>query len=138
MHGVAKASRGSDAFALVLAHLHVPMPHVMAWATILVEVIGGVGVLIGAFMSLLSIPMIAVLLVAVVTVHWPYGFSSIKLLAVNDGQATFGPPGYETALLYVACLVAIVLAGPGPLSVDGWLARKAADVRYQHAREVNA
>jgi putative oxidoreductase len=55
------------------------------------------------------------------TVHLPYGFSSIKLRAVTPAGAQFGPPGYETSLLYLACLAALVGGGPGPLSVDGLL-----------------
>jgi len=60
-----------------------------------------------------------VLLVAMFTVHLPYGFSSIKLLAVTPAGAQFGPPGFETDLLYLACLAALVLSGAGPLSIDG-------------------
>jgi putative oxidoreductase len=33
----------------------------------------------------------------------------------------FGPPGYEINLLYICALAALALAGPGVLSVDGWL-----------------
>ena len=52
--------------------------------------------------------MAAVLLVAIFTVHLPYGFSSIKLMSVTSGRAQFGPPGYECSLLYLACLAALV------------------------------
>jgi putative oxidoreductase len=68
--------------------------------------------------------MAAVLLVAMVTVHLPYGFSSIKLQAVTAAGAQFGPPGFETDLLYLACLAALVLGGSGPLAVEGFLARR--------------
>jgi putative oxidoreductase len=67
------------------------------------------------------LPMAALLLVAIFTVHLPYGFSSIKLLAVTATGAQFGPPGYECNLLYLACLAALVLGGPGPLAIDGLL-----------------
>lgn len=125
-HGFAKLSRGEGAFAVVLHALGVPSPDVMAWATILIELLGGFSVLIGAFVWVASIPMAAVLLVAIFTVHLPYGFSSIKLLAVTDAGAQFGPPGYETALLYLACLAALVLGGSGPFSVDRIVARTGA------------
>jgi hypothetical protein len=49
---------------------------------------------------------------------------SIKLLAVTPAGAQFGPPGYECNLLYLACLVALVLSGSGPLSLDGVFSRK--------------
>jgi putative oxidoreductase len=80
--------------------------------------------MVGAFVPLVSLPMIAVLMVATLTVHLQYGFSSIKLLAVTSAGAQFGPPGYETDLLYLACLAALVLGGSGPFAVDGWLARR--------------
>ena len=67
--------------------------------------------------------MAAVLLVAMITVHLPYGFSSIKLQAVTTAGARFGPPGFETDLLYLACLAALVLGGLGPLTIDGLLAK---------------
>jgi putative oxidoreductase len=70
--------------------------------------------------------MAAVLLVAMFTVHLPYGFSSIKLVAVTGGRAQFGPPGYEVDLLYIACLAALVLGGSGPFSIDSLIARRPA------------
>jgi putative oxidoreductase len=97
----------------------------MAWLTIAVELLGGLAVLLGAFLSLASIPMIAVLLVAIFTVQLPYGFISIKLLSVTPNGPQFGPPGYETDLLYIACLVALVLGGPGPLAFDNFMSRGA-------------
>ena len=123
-HGVAKLSRGPSAFITVLHAMGVPLPHVTAWATIFVELLGGFAVLIGAFVWLVSVPMMTVLLVAIFTVHLPYGFSSVKLIAVTSAGAQFGPPGYETALLYIACLVALNLGNCGPLSVDGVIARR--------------
>jgi len=118
-HGFAKMSKGPDAFAGILQAMGVPAPHFMAWSTILVELLGGCAVILGAFVPLVTLPMAAVLLVAMFTVQLPYGFSSIKLLAVTAAGAQFGPPGYETNLLYLACLTALVLGGSGPLAIDG-------------------
>ena len=123
-HGFAKLARGSDAFATILDAIGVPAPHFMAWSTILIEVIGGLAVLLGAFVALVSLPMAAVLLVAMFTVHLPYGFSSIKLMAVTAAGAQFGPPGYETDLLYLACLAALVLGGSGPLAIDDLIRKR--------------
>ena len=123
-HGFAKLARGPDAFPAILQALGVPAPHVMGWLTILIEIVGGLAVLLGALVPLASIPMAAVLLVAIITVHLPYGFSSIKLLAVTAAGAQFGPPGFETDLLYLACLAALVLAGSGPLAIDSLLAKR--------------
>jgi putative oxidoreductase len=123
-HGFAKLARGLDAFPAILQALGVPAPHLMGWLTILVEIFGGLAVLLGALVPLASMPMAAVLLVAMITVHLPYGFSSIKLQAVTAAGAQFGPPGFETDLLYLACLAALVLGGSGPLAIDGLLARR--------------
>jgi putative oxidoreductase len=92
-------------------------------ATILIEVFGGLAVLFGALAPLASLLMIAVLLVAMFTVHLPYGFSSIKIMSVTAGRAHFGPSGYEVDLLYIACLVTLVLGGSGPIAIDGYLGK---------------
>ena len=123
-HGVAKLARGPDAFPTILHALGVPAPHLMGWLTISVEIVGGLAVLLGVLVPLASIPMAVVLLVAMVTVHLPYGFSSIKLQAVTAAGAQFGPPGFETDLLYLACLVALVLGGSGPLSIEHLMAKR--------------
>src|SRR5262249_26533184 len=72
-HGFAKLSRGPDAFVAILQAMGVPTPHFMAWLTILTELLGGLAVLLGAFVTIVSVPMMAVLLVAMFTVHLPYG-----------------------------------------------------------------
>ena len=123
-HGYAKLVKGPEAFAAILHALGVPSPHLMAWLTILTELAGGLLVLVGAFIPLASLPMAAVLLVAMFSVHLRYGFSSIKLMAITPAGAKFGPPGYECDLLYLACLAALVLGGSGPFSVDGFLAAR--------------
>jgi putative oxidoreductase len=123
-HGFAKLTKGPESFAAILQAMGVPAPHVMAWLTILTEVFGGLVVMLGAFVALASVPMAAVLLVAIFTVHLRYGFSSIKLRAITPSGAEFGPPGYECDLLYLACLAALVLGGSGRFSVDGFRERR--------------
>jgi putative oxidoreductase len=123
-HGYAKLIKGPEAFASILNVLGVPAPHWMAWLTILTELLGGLAVLLGAFVPLVSVPAAVVLLTAMFSVHWRYGFSSIKLVAVTPAGVTFGPPGYECDLLYLACLIALVLLGSGPISLDRVLPRK--------------
>jgi len=122
-HGFAKLSKGPDTFAAILQGMSVPAPHLMAWLTILTELFGGLAVLLGAFVTIVSVPMTAVLLVAMFKVHLQYGFSSIKLLAVTATGAKFGPVGFEVILLYIACLAALVIGGSGPFAIDG-LVRK--------------
>jgi len=123
-HGYAKIIKGPEIFVGILHAIGVPAPAFMAWATILVELVGGFAVLVGALVPLVSAPMAAVALVAMFTVHLPYGFSSIKLQAVTAAGAQFGPPGYETDLLYLACLAALVLGGSGPLALDDLIRKR--------------
>jgi putative oxidoreductase len=125
-HGYAKVSRGADAFIAILHAMGMPLADLLGWATILVEIVGGLLILGGAFVTVAAVPMIVVLLVAIFTVHLPNGFSSIKLVSYDATGAHFGPPGYETDLLYIAGLLALCIGGAGPLSLD----------RYFRARRV--
>ena len=129
-HGYAKLARGPDAFIAILHAIGMPFADLLGWATIVIEVVGGLLILLGAFVPLAAAPMIVVLLVAIFTVHLPYGFSSIKLMSYDASGAHFGQPGYETDLLYAAGLLALCVGGAGPLSLDGlWAFR-----RRQHMR----
>ena len=123
-HGYAKLARGPDDFANILHALGMPAATLLSWATILVELLGGFAVFVGAFVPLVRIPMMIVLLVAIFTVHLPNGFSSIKLQSVTAAGAHFGQPGYETDLLYLAGLAALVLGGSGPFALDQLLRRR--------------
>jgi len=123
-HGYAKLVRGPDNFAAVLQALGVPQAHVMSWLTIIVELGGGAAVLLGAFVGFAILPMAAVLVTAMLTVHLPYGFSSIKLQAITTDGPQFGPPGYEVDLLYLACLVTFAIAGVGPFALDGIIRKR--------------
>ena len=117
-HGFAKLSKGPDAFAGILQQMGVPLPHVAAWLTIGTELLGGLALLLGAFVVWASVPMAVVLLVAMLTVHLPYGFSSVRLLSVSPSGAKFGPVGYELDLLYLTALVTLALQRPTPFSID--------------------
>jgi putative oxidoreductase len=123
-HGYAKLARGAEVFTGILHALGMPFASLLGWGTILIELLGGFAILVGAFVPVASVPMAIVLLVAIVTVHIPNGFSSIKLISVDAHGAHFGQPGYETDLLYLAALASLVMSGPGRWSVDGLLLRR--------------
>src|SRR5262249_15613890 len=78
-HGYANLSRGADAFMAILHAIGMPFADLLGWATIAVEIVGGLLILFGAFVPVATVPMISVLLVAIFTVHLRNGFSSIKL-----------------------------------------------------------
>jgi putative oxidoreductase len=81
-HGYAKLARGPEDFIGVLHAMGLPLPFLLGWLTIIVELVGGLMILLGALIPLATIPMMIVLFVAIITVHLPNGFSSIKLSIV--------------------------------------------------------
>lgn len=117
-HGFAKLLKGPNAFTGILQQIGTPLPHIAAWLTIGTEILGGLALLLGAFVAWASIPMAFVLLVAMITVHLPYGFSSVRLLSISAAGAKFGPVGYELDLLYLTALLVLAIQGAGPLSID--------------------
>ena len=125
-HGYAKAERGVEHFALVLSALGLPAPNVAAWLTVVTELLGGIALVAGAFVVPLSLPLAAVMLTAMLRVHLPYGFSSIKLRAITPAGAQFGPVGYEINLLYLAALFVLAVSPPSALSIDAWRKQKPA------------
>lgn len=123
-HGHAKLARGPESFGTVLAAMGVPAPVLMSWVTSLLELLGGVAIMLGAAVVPLSVPMAVIMATAMLGVHVRYGFSSIKLRAITASGAEFGPPGNELNLLYIAALTTLAFSRPSPLSVDRWLARR--------------
>ena len=121
-HGWAKLSRGPETFAVVLHTLGIPAPALLAWLTTGVELAGGLALLAGAYVRLVTPPLAVVLLTALVTVHLPYGFFSVKLVEVTEAGTRFGTVGYEIIVLYLGALLAIAMSGAGRWSVDGWRA----------------
>jgi putative oxidoreductase len=124
VHGVAKWSRGPEHFGELLRQIGVPLPMTTAWGVTLLEVFGGLAVLLGIFVALVSIPLIASMLVAMFTVQLRFGFSSVNTIGLTNAGPVFGPPGYEINLLYIACLVALALVGAGPLALGRWMTRR--------------
>lgn len=118
VHGWAKWTRGPAAFAELLKQAHVPFPLANAWIVTLLEILGGFSILIGAFTAVVSVPLILSMLGAMFTVNIHYGFSAVKTIGLTPEGPQFGPPGYEINLLYIAGLLALILGGAGPLSID--------------------
>jgi putative oxidoreductase len=123
-HGWAKLSRGPAGFAKLLEQIGAPLPEATAWVSTLIEVLGGLAILAGAFVATVSIPLIVIMLVAMFTVHLRYGFSAINTIGLTADGPQFGPPGYEVNLLYIACLLAMILGGAGSFSIDRLIARR--------------
>jgi putative oxidoreductase len=104
--------------------MSVPEPNLTAWVTSLLELIGGVCLMAGAFVAPLALPLGLIMLTAMFKVHFQYGFSSIRLKAITASGAEFGPIGYELNLLYIAGLMTLALSAPPPLSLDYWFRQR--------------
>jgi len=124
VHGWAKWSRGPAAFAELLKQAHVPLPLANAWLVTLLEIFGGFALLVGAFVALVSVPLILSMLGAMFTVNIKYGFSAVNTIGLTPEGPQFGPPGYEINLLYIGGLLALILGGAGPLSIDALRSRR--------------
>src|SRR5262245_15897161 len=118
VHGWAKWNRGPVAFAELLKQAHLALPLANAWLVTLLEIFGGLALLMGAFVAIVSVPLIVSMLAAMFTVNIKYGFSAVNTIGLTPEGPQLGPPGYEINLLYIACLVALILGGAGPLSID--------------------
>jgi putative oxidoreductase len=129
VHGWAKLSRGPAGFAKLLGQIGVPVPVPTAWVAAWLELLGGAAILLGAFVSIVSGPLIVMMLVAMFTVHLRYGFSAIKTIGLTADGPVFGPPGYEVNLLYIGGLLALTAAGPTALSISELARRSHSGVR---------
>ena len=118
VHGWAKLSRGPAGFEKLLVQIGVPLPHFTSWVVPFTELISGLAILTGAFVSIAAIPLIFTMLVAMFSIHIHYGFSSVNTIGLTSNGPVFGPPGYEINLLYIAGLLSIMLTGAGIFSVD--------------------
>ncbi len=117
-HGWEKIADGTQMFQGMLQMIGIPGGAATAWLVALVEFFGGLALLLGAFVALAAIPLIIDMLVAMVTVHLPHGFSFMNITGMGPEGPTFGMPGYEITLLYIGGLLALALGGAGAYSVD--------------------
>src|SRR5258708_13718970 len=90
-HGYAKLMKGPDAFVAIVHAIGVPAPFFMAWLTILIELFGGLAVLLAAFLVPLSFPIAGVHLVALFTILLPSRFTPINPLAITPSRPPCTP-----------------------------------------------
>jgi putative oxidoreductase len=112
-HGWARFSRGPSGFAELLTQIGAPLSETTAWVSTFVELLGGLAVFAGAFVGVVSVPLIVMMLVAMFTVHLKYGFSCVNTIGLTEKGPQFGPPGYEINLLHIAGLLSLILGGAG-------------------------
>jgi putative oxidoreductase len=117
-HGWEKIADGTEGFQEMLQMIGIPGGAATAWFVALIEFIGGLALIAGAFVPIFAALLIGDMLVAMFTVHLPHGFSFMNMIGMGPEGPEFGMPGYEINLLYIAGLLALILAGSGAYSVD--------------------
>lgn len=90
------------------ASMEIPFPLINAYLAASAEIAGVVLLLLGFFTRLISIPLIIVMIVAIITVHLPNGFSA-------------GDNGFEIPLYYMLFLVIFLSHGAGRFSLDRFI-----------------
>ena len=93
------------------ASMGIPFPTLNVYMVATFETLGVVLLALGLFTRLISLPLIATMVVAIVTVHLGNGFSA-------------GDNGFEIPLYYLLFLGIFASFGAGKISVDNFLSKK--------------
>lgn len=96
------------------ATLGIPLPLLNAYLAASTEALGVLLLTIGLGTRLIAVPLMMVMVVAIVTVHLPHGFSA----ADN---------GFEIPFYYLLMLFVLASHGSGKFSIDAWIEDKACD-----------
>jgi putative oxidoreductase len=120
IHGAPKLFSGAahQQFQGMLGHMGVPAAALMSWVVGIVEFFGGAALVVGLFTWLAAALLTIEMIVALFLVHLPAGWNAVHVVGMSDRGPVFGMPGFEYNLLYIAGLLALLLGGAGPLSVD--------------------
>jgi putative oxidoreductase len=105
-HGLSKLNNGVSGFAEGLARKGVPLELVAAWGVTLLELVGGLMLVVG---------LLARVIAALMTVELIF---AIILFTGARGLIGEGGVGYERDLAYIVGLLVVVLLGPGRPSLD--------------------
>jgi putative oxidoreductase len=101
----------------------VPMPEVLAWVAALAEFGGGLCMVVGLFTRLAALGHMAVMAVAILTVHMHQGFEM-------HGDTSGHAQGFEWQFALFCIALCLFVRGAGPLSLDRlicnrWCGRRA-------------
>ena len=117
-HGWKKIDGGVGKFVATVDRLGFPFPELLARATIVIELVGGICLALGLLTRLWGGLATLQFLLIVAKVKWDVG--------------VFGSPGrngFELDLMYAVTAAALLLAGPGLLALDHLLGLEANPLR---------
>jgi putative oxidoreductase len=120
VHGAPKvfSAEGNQQFQGMLQSLGVPLPALMSWVVGVVEFFGGIALILGLATSIVTALLSIDMIVAMLLVHAPHGFSFLQVKEMTPQGPVLGMPGIEVTLLFLSGLLALFIGGPGPVSVD--------------------
>jgi len=108
LHGLAKLSGGVGGVAGFLGTLGVPLPGLMAWVVTIVELVGGILLIVGFLTQiagvLIALDMLGAILFAFILRGSPF---------LENGAIT-----WEKEAVFGVAALCLALAGPGAWSVD--------------------
>ena len=119
---------GPGGTAAFFAQLGLTPAYPLALLVGVVELIGGLMLIFGAYTLVAALALIANMGVAIWKAHLPNGFFINWALTPNQGH------GYEFNLTLIAALVTLMLTGAGAFSIDRRRARSAEAEAYGRAR----
>lgn len=112
-HGYLKFfTMGMDGVTGFFGSLGIPAPALAAWGVTLLELIGGLALILGVFTPVLGLLFAADMAGAILFAKRSAGF--------------FQPKGYELELMLLVGALAIALAGPGALALGNVIGRRRA------------
>jgi putative oxidoreductase len=104
----------SATYGAFTTKLGIPAP--LAVLAIAVEIVAPIALVLGAFTRAAALGIIALMVGAIVVVHWPHGF-------FMNWQGSQAGEGFEYHLLAIALGIVCLIAGGGRASVDRVLMR---------------
>ena len=106
VHGWQTFDDGVSNFAGFLESLDVPAPELVAWLQTFAEGVGGVLLVLGLFTRLVTLPLIAIMV------------GAILLVKVDVGFVVAGAVGAELDVALLSGLLGLLFIGPGRYSLD--------------------
>jgi putative oxidoreductase len=105
-----------DSLTAALTHFHFPSPTFHAYLFFLVEAIGGVLLFAGFLSRLAAIPVIAVMLSILATIHSE---------PLSDFRFVFDPLtlAIQRPFPFLVTALMVFVFGPGRVSIDAWIKR---------------
>jgi putative oxidoreductase len=111
VHGWGKIMVGpTDAFLKAFVDLGFTPPAFFYWSSFLIEMLGGISLILGLFTRFFAAAA-AIEMLCITVVYWPTGFNWMRR-------------GYEYVLLWGLLCFAIALRGGGPYSLDRKIGRE--------------